>query len=242
MKKVIAIVVVAILIIGSVIIFVKSRAKTDSAQEDQISELPLDKRPYVELIPSSDGHWVNLKISNIISSEAGIIEYRLCYDLPDGRNQCPGGAVTLSDERELEREILIGTESSGKYYYDEGVENAEFSVTYKTQQKKLIGRSSIAVKLQNGGTNLASSDGKFSFILEEDFEDVWFIIASTMGLPKEFSQTFSTGPYAIYTSSDQDISGKLNFSGNVYQFVNDNWQIVEDKNKVIVKGVFLASD
>ncbi|MBN1169199.1 hypothetical protein JXA63_04895 [Candidatus Woesebacteria bacterium] len=81
----------------------------------------------VTLTPSDDGHWLKLDVSGI-SQNADKMEYELIYNLPDGRVQGVPGSIELEGESKVERDILLGTESSGNYYYDEGVESGTLTL------------------------------------------------------------------------------------------------------------------
>lgn len=81
------------------------------------------------LTPSDDNHWLKLNVKGI-NSVADRMEYELIYDLPDGRVQGVPGSIDLEGESNLERDILLGTESSGIYYYDEGVEKGTISLRF----------------------------------------------------------------------------------------------------------------
>lgn len=81
------------------------------------------------LTPSDDMHWLKLDVSGI-SSSADSMEYELIYSLPDGRIQGVPGTIKLEGKRKIERDILLGTESSGNYYYDEGVETGSLTLRF----------------------------------------------------------------------------------------------------------------
>jgi hypothetical protein len=88
------------------------------------------------LTPSEDNRWLKLEVGGI-SAKAESMKYELIYNLPDGRVQGVPGTVELKGGS-IERDILLGTESSGTYYYDEGVEKGSLSLKFYSGGDKPI--------------------------------------------------------------------------------------------------------
>lgn len=115
-------------------------------EEETVREVPMNQRPFISLTPSSDGHWLKLKIEQIKVEGAKSLDYELLYSLPDGRTQGVPGTVQLTGE-DIVRDLLLGSESSGKFRYDEGVNNGTLTIRFRDVKGKLVGKFSTEFTL-----------------------------------------------------------------------------------------------
>ena len=117
-------IVVVLGILTGVVLLIRSRntSPTGTTETGGAVELALKDRPIAALTPSADGHWLTLSVDKI-TIKAETMDYELLYQLPDGRTQGVPGSVEIKGEKSFKTEpLLLGSESSGKYRYDEGVE------------------------------------------------------------------------------------------------------------------------
>lgn len=134
MKKFIVPVIIVLIILSLVGVIYKNRFSPK--QEIVLVPTPTVALPtisddvQVDLTATRNKHAVILKISNIPQGTASI-EYELTYitasDLPRGVL----GKITLEGESEIVRDdIVLGTCSSGKCVYDEGVTSVDLSLKF----------------------------------------------------------------------------------------------------------------
>jgi hypothetical protein len=101
-----------------------------------ILEIADKDKPYIGLIPTNDGHWLDLKIDKVPSTISSI-EYEMTYNSVDNGNEIEKGVsgtirspdVTAS----IDRKLLLGTESCTagcKYKYDDGVVGGNLSINF----------------------------------------------------------------------------------------------------------------
>jgi hypothetical protein len=207
-------------------------------EEEIVAEIPFEKRPFVSLIPTADGHYLNFKVENI-KLEAISMDYELLYTVGDGRTQGVPGTIKLEGTSEIERQLLLGSESSGKFRYDEGVENGTITLRFRDQKGKLLGKLSTQFHLQTNVESLSSLDGKFSFTLTRG-EENYFVIMETFGLPPGASQPsnkVTSGPYGVFSSDEA--SGEVKLDGEVNYWNGSSWQKVES-GKAYDAGVFVG--
>lgn len=88
------------------------------------------------LMPTDDRHWLKLNV-NGIDPKATSMEYELLYELPDGRTQGVPGKIDLNGETTFERDILLGSESAGKYTYDLGVDFGSLTLRFYSGDKEI---------------------------------------------------------------------------------------------------------
>lgn len=219
----------------------KPEADTDKPLFEDLTALidvPLEKRPYTTLSPSADGHWLKLNISRFDVEGAQSMDYELLYKLPDGRTQGVPGNIKLNGQNEIERDLLLGSESSGKFRYDEGVTSGTLSLRFRNKKGKLLAKFSTDFNLLSDEIILESADGFFSFVLDEA-QDGFFVVMETFGLPGELSETVNSGPYGVFSSLKKGpFSGTVNLT-SAKHWSESAWSDL-DNGGVIDIGVFVG--
>ncbi|MFH1864128.1 MAG: hypothetical protein ABIJ85_04455 [bacterium] len=178
---------------------IKKPVKAPAEEASSQIEVALEDRPVVSLTPSADGHWLTLFIDKI-KIDAATLDYELLYDLPDGRTQGVPGSLTLAGQTKVEKKLLMGSESSGKFRYDEGVEQGDITIRFRNDKGKLLIKFATKFHLQSGVKELTSTDGNFSFILDKKPSKAFFVTMETFGLPEDLVSSITSGPYGIFTS------------------------------------------
>ncbi len=168
-------------------------------EEDVVAEIPFDQRPVTTLVPFKEGHWLKLSISNI-KVKATTLDYELLYKTQDGAMQGVPGSIKLDGAGNIERELLLGSESSGKFRYDEGVEEGTLTLRFRNEKGKLTGKLSTEFHLQSGTDTLTSQDGKFKFMLSKAPKTGFFLTMNTFGIPGVTTAP-SEGPYGVFTDT-----------------------------------------
>jgi len=220
-------------------IFLKNKKKTPIEEEETVAEIPFEKRPFTSLTPSKDGHWLKLEIDRI-RVDAASLDYELLYKLPDGRTQGVPGTIQIEGSH-IERDLLLGSESSGKYRYDKGVENGTLTLRFRNEKGKLVGKLISDFHLQEADDVLTSTDGKFKYEFDKVPKNGFFIIMNTFGVPQDFSKSVENSPFGVFPSFEGDFSGTVKMGGNViYGLVSGSWQKLE-KGKVGDLGIFISS-
>jgi hypothetical protein len=134
-----------------IVIFVIKGTKggnTPVQEEANVPEIPQDQRPTVSLTPSSDGHWLDFKVQGIKVKGAATMDYELLYTTGTGIQQGVPGTVKL-DGGDIDRKLLLGSESSGKFRYDEGVKEGTMTVKFRNDKGKLLGKLSTTFSLNS---------------------------------------------------------------------------------------------
>jgi len=186
--------------------FLIRNSKNAGSEDETVKEIPVEQRPIVSLIPSGDGHWLKLKIEQIKVEGAVSLDYELLYTLPDGRVQGVPGTVKI--EGDVIRDLLLGSESSGKFRYDEGVESGSMTVRFRNLKGKLIGRLSTKFRMQTGTKELSSEDGTFKYTLDSIPKGVYFVTMMPFNEPNPSTVVIYQNGYAIFASDGKPHSGK----------------------------------
>lgn len=230
-----------IAVLGVVFFVVKGgKSKDDQSkpkEEVALIDLSIDERPVVSLTPTSDGHYLNMKVEKIGFNPFSL-DYELVYQVPGGVQQGVPGSVTLSGLDEFEAELLLGSESSGKFRYDEGVEEGKLTLSFRNEDGQLLIRFTTEFHLQSGTDLITSPDGMFTYQLEEE-SDEYFVTMNTVGLPEDYSGSLKDGPYGVFSSSEDDLPGTISIEGQVYYWGGDSWESLENNESSDI-GIFLV--
>lgn len=196
------------IVILLVAFFVMRKPKGDIDEaEEAVAEIALSDRPVVSLTPSADGHWLKLFVEKIVINAVSM-DYELLYKLPDGRTQGVPGTVKLDGQESIERDLLLGSESSGKFRYDEGVENGTLTLRFRNEKGKLIGKLSTDFKLLTNVSEITSPDGEFTFDLASTSDD-YFVVMGSFGVYEMPDTEIVLGPYGLFSASG-DLAGTTN--------------------------------
>ncbi len=213
------------------------RGKNDNVSqvedEESVPEIPFTQRPVVSLTPTDDGHYLIMRM-NGLGLEAQTLDYEILYDTADGITQGVPGTAQLNGS-EIERDILLGSESSGKFRYDEGVEMGTITLRFRNDKGKLVGKLTTQWHLQTNTDQLTSSDGNFSFTLSEETE-AWFVTMSTFGAPDGLSGEPASGPYGVF-GSDEGVTGTPQMPGTIRHHKNGEWVSVDGETSI---GIFVG--
>ena len=206
---VVAIVVVAFLIKGS-----KSSGSSDNEDSGSTPTLSEDQWPAVSLTPTeksdvsgSLGHWLSFKVERINVKNAKSMDYLLVYNTSDGGQQGVPGSVQLAGTS-VEKKLLLGSESSGKYRYDAGVETGTMTITFRDSKGKSLGKLSTEFHLQTGVTELTSADGNFKYTLDKVAKNVYFVTMKTFTEPEAPTVVWQNG-YGVFSSDGEPHTGTI---------------------------------
>ena len=192
-----------LLILVLIFVLIKNNNKTVVVDDSAVlTEVAFKDRPVAMLTPTADGHYVNLIIDKITLPKAVSLDYELLYTLPDGRTQGVPGTVDLEGKTTFERKLLLGSESNGKFRYDDGVEEGSLTVRLRDSRGKLLAKFSTKWHLQSDVIELTSIDQNFSYVLEKKPKGIYFITMETFGMMDNSVTEVNSGPYGIFTSDE----------------------------------------
>lgn len=221
MKKSLPLILIGVGILVAVIAFfvVVKRSKTGSSNgnsEDlSVPELPSSQWPAVSLTPTEDvkvpnslGHFLNFRVEKIKVPNAKTMDYELVYSTTNGGQQGVPGTVQLSGA-DIERKLLMGSASSGKYRFDAGVDHGTMTVRFRDGNGKLLGKLSTDFHLQFGDTKLTSQDGKFTYTLDKPAKGVYFITMQTFIEPSSVQAVTWQNGYGVFASDGLPHKGSV---------------------------------
>lgn len=223
MKKILPFIILGIgIVVVVVAVMISKGEKREPVVEETAPEIPQELRPMTSLTPASDGHWLTMDIYDIKVSAASL-DYELLYSLPDGRTQGVPGTVKIEKGVLIERKLLLGSESSGKFRYDEGVTKGTLTLKFRDDKGKLVGKLSTDFHLQSASSDLTSVDGQFKYTLDTLPKNTFFVVMNTFGVKIPLPGPISKGPYGIFASTKSALKGAVALEGDVYGLSGDKW-------------------
>jgi len=185
-------------------------------QTENIPQLPQSQWPVVSLtptvdptIPNSLGHLLDFKVQKINIPGASTMDYLLIYNTTDGGQQGVPGTIQLTGA-DTDKNLLLGSESSGHYRFDDGVSQGTITITFRDSTGKSMGKLSSDFHLQTGVIGLTSVDGKFSYNLDKLAKAVYFVTMPTFVQPTDSSSyVFWQNGYGIFASDGKPHTGSV---------------------------------
>jgi len=215
-------------------------SQSSDSTDQPVADIKTENSPVASLTPTADGHWLNLRIEGI-KLTAKSMDYELLYTLPDGRTQGVPGTIDLSGKDVIERKLLLGSESSGKFRYDQGVKGGTLNLKFRDANGKLTGKLTTDFKLFSTETDLQSADSALKFTLNNNSGNTFFVVMKTFGLPATSPGSLKSGPIGIFASDTLSHKGKVTLDGaKVYEWNGGSWQTV-DTSSSIEAGIFIST-
>jgi len=203
----IILVVVGLLVVGGVFALRSFFSGPSELVEDQnIPDVPVEQRPFTSMTPSEDGHWLKLRIESVNVKGSASFDYELLYTRGDGLQQGVPGNIKYNSNETIERDLLLGSESSGKFRYDEGVQEGMLTLRFRDEKGKLIGKLKTDFHLQTDVSEATAVDGSASFDVSDADEATWFVVMQTFGTKDGYGGPASaqSDGYAVFSSDGED--------------------------------------
>ncbi|HUW24310.1 MAG TPA: hypothetical protein VMW04_01650 [Patescibacteria group bacterium] len=246
MKKIGVITVLLVAVIVLAVFSLKKisgRGGATSAEPTPIPARPIEEsikeRPFVSLLPTTDGHWVTLEVKNLPKGTSGI-EYDLIYLAEVEESKIERGVTTggqpieLNGAVEYTKKMLFGSASCTtgvcKYKYDE-------NVTEGTLMIKVIGAQTVkyetAYRLQRGEEaktdGFSTGDGNFRLTAASLPAKTLYLTTSTIGVPVPLPAevTAKSVPYGVFPSiaGKAEVTFKTDLAeATIYAYNGRSWQ------------------
>lgn len=127
-----------LVLVGGGYFLMNSNKPVQNSNTEDVSPTPEELFPTISEdvkveLTSNSGQAVRLSISNIPSNVESV-EYELIYMTGEGLPRGVTGNIKLEGKTEIERDdIVLGTCSSGKCVYDQGVISIDLSLKFNSQ-------------------------------------------------------------------------------------------------------------
>ena len=138
----------------------------------------------------------------------------------------------------IEREVLIGSESSGNFYYDEGVEEGSLTLKFRNEKGRLVAKFATTFHMQSVTDELTTVDEDFTISLVGS-PNAYFVTMSTIGVPVDADAKDKAVPYGIFSTSETCI-GASTSKRNIYALVDGTWE--ETKEFTITDASYFIAE
>lgn len=196
-----------IVLLGVLFLLPKKKTPTVVAPEPTIAPLSVKEMPYINLIPSADGHQFKLMVDKITGAKT--LEYELVYLVGDLQRGVIGSLEISS--LPVSKDMLLGSCSKNVCKYDEGVNDGILTIKLRGNG---IQKYELPFKLQNlssAKNGLVSQDNKFVFKGKLE-KNNYYVTLSTGGIPNPPTGEIVSGPYGVFTSGSPDIKGVIKWN------------------------------
>lgn len=224
----------------------KIKPQENTNDVKQLSEISLDKRPYITLTPTSDGAEIIISIENM--GQFDKIEYELTYmaDNPQISGEkiergSTGTDVNTKDSK-YKKSILLGTASRGVRNPDKGITDGKLTMHLTKSGTEYLSETNWDF-IQAGAKpeEIHDRSSKFTVSLPSLGKDYWIILADTIGLPAQ-NGDFKTenvllpvyGSFSIAPKFSQNTKISIKVDGKVtdhglysYNQQDSKWQKLE---------------
>lgn len=200
--------ILVVLLSGYLVIRSRQKQNNTNTQtpEVEVAQAPINQRPFVSLIPSSDAHRLVLKVINLNNIKT--VEYELVYQVNDQQRGVIG-SIETGGNSSIEKEMLLGSCSKNVCKYDEGV--SEGAITLRLRTPEGVVKYEAPFHLQK----MPEAKNKLS-LGEEDFvfngtlkKGVYYLSMNTVGIPKDSPQEIVGSSYGIFPSDGSSLLGKV---------------------------------
>lgn len=208
-------------------------------KEEASKELAIEDKPYISLTPRADGRELNLIIMRIPAASASL-DYELGYKTASGVGEGVTGNIKLKGESKIERPLLLGSCSSGKCRYHEGVEDGTVTLKLRDSKGKLIAKLQSSFHMQQGESKLTLPSKDFTYTLNKVGKSSFYLTMDTIGLPSNAPGKVVSGPVGVFS---KDVVGngtvELEGTGDLYSWNGSKWVKLDESNKSTSFGTFV---
>lgn len=214
--------------------------QTPARQTEQINQLAITERPFVNLFPRTDGKELSIVVDQV--KNATKLEYEVEYTTKDIISGFFGTIDLAKETLPVTKKGLFGTCSKNVCRYDEGVSGGSLVLRLEGGDK------AYALKTEFNLQQMFDRQGIFTSKDAKAILDVgktglannaYVVISGTMGLPPTTTGTVIAGPYsflgansASLTKATITIQSKEDLTGSKLMFWNGK-TLTELKSEII---------
>ena len=218
-QKIIALIIsLVIIVVGAILLINNKQNNSNSNQQAEVVKkkisqpvniIPVSERPFMQLIPSSDGHYITVNVLEL-KKPASQLTYEMEYQT-GSMLQGFQGSLALNKLPAADRKLFGSQSAGGAITYHEDIKGgtllAEFSGNEDYAVKSAWTYIDVAQNMaSSAGTpnTFASEDKKFSLISQELNNYRYLVIYNTPGFPGQLASEPVSDIYTI--SADQSLS------------------------------------
>jgi hypothetical protein len=217
MKKILPLL-IGLLVLGIVVFFgfrflggkdknTESEPSAAAPKLEVVNQLPLKDRPFVTIKPISQtrpqdlGSWITVEVSNVKTYE------KVKYDVEYQSGSLIQGfshQIDLTESPPFAKEGFFGSESKGKYKYDEDVGLGNILLKfYKNSSDYDALKTYFNLQNAKETEGIFTSNDVKATLKTTELDNSWYlVIASTLGLPAKTEKQVISEPYGFYAHKE----------------------------------------
>ena len=205
MKKKIPLIIGAGVLVLATSIFVLTRNnKTKNNEEAAVTKkkisrpvnlIPTSERPFMQLEPSSDGHYITLNILEL-KKEASDLEYEMEYQT-GSMLQGFQGMISLDELPTSEKKLFGSRSAGGSVTYHEDIKGGNLLATFEGGEGYAVKSAWRYFTNSENETEFNSQDTKFSISNDDLAKYSYIVIFNSPGYPGELKNELISDVYTI---------------------------------------------
>ena len=210
-----------------------------------VNIIPVSERPYLQLVPSSDGHHITIKVLEL-KKDAEMMDYEMEYQT-GSMLQGFGNQLAISEGKAEEKKLLGSQSAGGAITYHEDIKGGTLLAQFEGGSEPYAVKSSWRYFTNTDQeTSFSSQDSKFEISNSSLSKVKHLIIYNVPGFPAELEKELLSDPYAL-TADSSLLSISSNFEVAIKSsqedvvimaFSDEEWQELET---TLVDGYAKAS-
>lgn len=240
MKKLVPIIALCVLVVGGGIFFLlrnkqkPAQTPAPTTQKKKVSQpvnvIPVADRPYLQLTPSSDGHYVTITIKEL-KKDATSMDYEMEYQT-GSMLQGFQGVLKITNGQAEEKKLFGSQSAGGAITYHEDITGGTFLAQFDGGADAYAVKSAWrAFDNKEKESTFSSQDTKFTISNQSLAKVGHLFIYNVPGYPGELKKDLLSDPYAVTTDSDLtaissnfDISIHSSEEGDIWGYTGKEWQ------------------
>lgn len=197
-----------------------------------VNLIPVTERPYVRLVPSSDGRYISIVITEI-KKTATNLEYEMEYQT-GSMLQGFGGVISIDKLPATERKLFGSQSAGGAITYHEDIKGGNLELQFTGGDNYAVKSAWRYFTNSSKDTKFTSQDTKFSLSNAELSRYSYLVIYNSPGFPGELDSELLSDPYVVSSdrelrtiSSNFTVSIRHSEAGTIMGYDGQAWQALE---------------
>jgi hypothetical protein len=208
MKKALPIILILLVVGGGIFAFSKFKSKSQTSDkttkkkriEEPTNIIPVSERPYIKIIPHSDGHNLSIEVTEVKKAASGV-EYELEYQA-GSLLQGAFGQFALGTLPTAKKVLLGSCSAGGACSFHEDVRGGTLLTRFESSESYALKSRWKYIDNADKEDAFSSQDAKFQIESKDLKTQRFLVIFNTAGFPEGLKGSPVSEIYSI-TSSDK---------------------------------------
>lgn len=242
MKKKLLIIlpIVVLLIVGAVFLVNKNKkvspvaTPTKKKVQSPVNVIAVAERPYLELEPSADGHYITILVKEV-KKPASQLDYTMEYQT-GSMLQGFGGLIEVSKLPISEKKLFGSQSAGGAITYHEDIKGGNLLAQFTGTENYAVKSSWRYFANKDKASEFSSQDTKFTISNKDLSKYAYLIIYNSPGYPGTLKDAPISDPYVLTAekslktiSSNFDVQIRSSVEAAIMGYDGSKWQKMDSK-------------